>query len=136
MTKRAIFPAKYAEMLKDRAGEKYEPSNGTEGMIFEETFCHDCKRHDLPCREIWGNALFLTKDHANYPKELTYTAEGQPTCTAFEELPRFIVKGGILHDRLTLRYLEEVPAIESMGDAADFLNSIIDPPPHYREIDL
>lgn len=28
---RGIFPASFAEMLKARAGEKYQPSNGTEG---------------------------------------------------------------------------------------------------------
>jgi hypothetical protein len=67
----------------------YRPSNGTEGMIFEDNFCCRCRKRSKPCH-IRGNALAFEKDDKHYPKQLTYDDEGEPTCTAFDDksIPR------------------------------------------------
>ena len=85
MSERGIYMDDLAEMLKPRAGEKYRPSNGSEGDIFYKAHCAGCTHdtRDNPCR-IWTFALALDRNHADYPKELQYGADGQPTCTSFE----------------------------------------------------
>ena len=125
MPNRDIYPKDYADSLKGNEGKPYQPSNGTEGMIFEERYCQNCKRYEPPCMDIWGNALFLDIDHEKYPKELTYTADGQPTCTAFEQADRFYVRDNAIHDRETGRFMTGKPEIETVEDACDFLNSAI-----------
>lgn len=62
----------------------YRPSNGTEGMIFEDNFCNRCRKQRKPCH-IWGNALAFETGDKHYPKQLTYDDEGHPTCTAFDD---------------------------------------------------
>lgn len=68
--------------------EKYHPSNGTEGDIFMNKWCANCKNHSFdlddgfdPC-EILGRNLFLRFDDPDYPSEWIVCEEG-PTCTAF-----------------------------------------------------
>ena len=63
------------------ANTPYRPSNGTEGMMFEEEFCNYCRLED-GC-EIVGNAMFFEIGDIQYPKEWTHDAGGCPTCTAF-----------------------------------------------------
>ena len=46
----AIYPETLAEMTKARAGEKYRPSNGTEGDCFFAGWCCKCQR-DKAMRE-------------------------------------------------------------------------------------
>lgn len=64
----------------------YRPSNGTEGMIFEEQFCDRCVKNDPEkgC-EIQLNAFCYQIDDPQYPKE--WIEDGNlenPRCTAFE----------------------------------------------------
>jgi hypothetical protein len=66
----------------DHAGKPYRPSNGTEGMIFEEMFCDHCTRFSAEC-EIFLSALLYAIDDDQYPKEWIFDADGRPTCTAF-----------------------------------------------------
>lgn len=74
------------------AGQPYRPSNGTEGLMFEEQFCERCKHERIKpngefakqCR-IHTNAFFFDEDDKAYPKEWTHDAEGCPTCTKFAE---------------------------------------------------
>lgn len=67
--------------------ELYRPSNGTEGMGFEECFCMNCLHTDpnpegkKQC-EIWMRALMYDTGDPQYPLEWTYDALGHPTCTA------------------------------------------------------
>jgi hypothetical protein len=73
----------------DRAGEPYRPSNGTEGMIFEEKFCNRCIRQhaedeDGLCR-ILGDVMVFNLDDPEYPKEWVYDHSGNPTCDAFDD---------------------------------------------------
>lgn len=92
MTERGIYPEKLAASYKDRAGQKYRPSNGSEGEIFMQKHCDVCQK-DRAYREDPDNgeschivvyAFAVDTDDEKYPAEWTYTAEGQPTCTAFE----------------------------------------------------
>jgi hypothetical protein len=67
-------------------GEKYRPSNGTEGMGFEEKFCLQCIHCDpnpsgkKQCK-IWFMALNYETNEPEYPTEWTYDEKGKPTCT-------------------------------------------------------
>ncbi len=78
-----IFTDKLAESFKECAGEKYVPSNGTEGGLFMDAFCEKCTKVD--CCDIVVHTMFLSVEDEAYPKEWQYTKDGQPTCTEFEE---------------------------------------------------
>lgn len=65
------------------AGKPYTPSNGTEGMRFEEEFCHHCIREDA---DGAGCMIFAAAFFGDQPPEWTHDAEGCPTCTAFKPL--------------------------------------------------
>ena len=70
--------------------ERYSPANGSEGEWFHERFCYQCKHHSWPVGtgcEIQLRALVYRRNAPQYPDEWTFDAEGQPTCTAFEEVP-------------------------------------------------
>jgi hypothetical protein len=89
-----LYPDDLAERFKARAGEKYRPSNGTEGEIFIEAWCGRCK-HDAEfqanpdsadgCQIVAATFCFDVPD-PKYPPEWQYDADGQPKCTAFEHL--------------------------------------------------
>ena len=69
-------------------GDKYQPSNGSEGSAFESMFCNKCTKedelHQIFC-DVHTAALILMPDEPDYPKEWVYAEDGYPTCTAFEE---------------------------------------------------
>jgi hypothetical protein len=90
---RGIYPDDLADVMKDRVGKPYRPSNGTEGMFFDDAYCSHCKR-DAKWREdensadpcpLLSNAFAYDIDELGYPAEWQYGADGQPTCTAFED---------------------------------------------------
>lgn len=66
-----------------KVGKPYRPANGTEGEIFFECFCDRCTKQDS-C-QLPSNSMLFFKGEELYPKEFQYNADGQPTCTAFEE---------------------------------------------------
>jgi hypothetical protein len=79
--------------LKSVAGQPYRPSNGTEGEIFQESWCYRCKR-DQAFQEdpdnndgcpILGDTMMYDVKDPKYPKEWVRDAEGHPKCTAFED---------------------------------------------------
>jgi hypothetical protein len=91
-----IYSAAHADLLKDQAGQKYRPSNGSEGEMFMNTWCGQCERDHgmlkgLPLEECDDNQVcgiialthFLAVDDPRYPAEWQYGADGQPCCTAF-----------------------------------------------------
>lgn len=93
-----IYPDSWAELNKERSGQKYRPGTGTEGAIFIESWCGQCERDHgmmkgLPLEEcddnqicqIIGDSYLLAVDHPDYPKEWQYGPDGQPRCTAFVE---------------------------------------------------
>lgn len=83
-----------AERLEESAGEKYQPSSGTEGAIFQSAYCNQCVK-DRPARMgQWGdscpiiaNSMVYNTSDPEYPTEWIYGEDGQPTCTAFEKDP-------------------------------------------------
>lgn len=91
-----VFPLKRAEMAKERAGQPYQPSNGTEGMAFFEAWCFFCLRDksmregvpfdecddDEKC-ELIGNSMAFRPGEPGYPKEWVIGADGQPCCTGY-----------------------------------------------------
>ena len=74
-------------MYKD--GEKYRPSNGTEGMWFEESYCMHCLHCDpnpegkRQC-DILMRAFLYGIDEPQYPKEWQYK-NNRPICTAYQK---------------------------------------------------
>lgn len=91
-----IYPASFAAMNVSRAGEKYRPSNGTEGDLFMDAFCRRCQR-DGAMREgmdfdecddnercdLIGRTMLHPIEAPEYPSEWQYGKDGQPCCTAF-----------------------------------------------------
>lgn len=94
-----IYPDDFAAMLVHRAGEKYRPSNGTEGDFFFAGWCTKCARDkhlredtafedtfeggDDDLCEILGRTFVYNVEDSEYPKEWQYGKDGQPCCTAF-----------------------------------------------------
>lgn len=82
--------------IKACAGKPYRPSNGTEGMAFQNHFCERCK-HDQKYQETQDGAdgcPIIVKsmcheiEEPEYPAEWKHDDDGVPTCTAFEEVRR------------------------------------------------
>lgn len=73
----------------EKAGDLFQPSNGTEGMIFCEAFCDRCiHQHPDPdderqC-EILGCTMVYDPNDEEYPREWVFDEEGWPTCTAWQ----------------------------------------------------
>ncbi len=70
--------------------KKYRPSNGTEGMWFDDKFCANCIHQnpnpDLkPQCMIVCNAMCYYTNEPEYPKEWIYDANNEPTCTKFKK---------------------------------------------------
>lgn len=72
---------------------KYQPSNGTDGMVFCEKFCNQCAHEkfthtqnfdDKQC-ELFSNSLIYDVSDEEYPKEWIYDNAGLPTCTNFKK---------------------------------------------------
>ena len=72
---------------------KYQPSNGTEGMMFMENYCEQCLHekwihtqndNDLKC-EILSNTMIYTIKDKEYPSEWIYNENEKPTCTKFKK---------------------------------------------------
>lgn len=91
-----IYPIDFADMMKDRAGQKYQPSNGTEGECFFASWCCECARDkamsegadlddcdDNQRCDIIGKTMAYRVEEPEYPKEWQYGKDGQPCCTAF-----------------------------------------------------
>lgn len=86
----ALYPQGLAELCKADAGKQWEPSNGTEGYAFIESWCGQCQR-DKSMRE--GVDFDECDDNECCPiiaasfrgeaKEWQYDKNGQPCCTAF-----------------------------------------------------
>lgn len=73
---------------KCSAEKLYRPSNGTEGMIFEEHYCSQCihdnpdPNHPKKC-ELIVRAMCFYETEPEYPLEWTYDALGHPRCTNY-----------------------------------------------------
>ncbi len=86
-----MYPPDHAERLKHRAGQKWRPSNGTEGELFYENWCATCVRDAAHradptladgCDILAATMAWGIGDEA-YPEAWRYGSDGQPRCTAF-----------------------------------------------------
>jgi len=91
-----IYPESWAALNQMHAGQKYRPSNGTEGAIFMEAWCADCQRDksmregapledcdDNERCEIIADTFAYEVDDPRYPAAWVHGKDGQPLCTAF-----------------------------------------------------
>ena len=76
--------------MAENSGRLYQPSNGTEGMMFTETYCMNCL-HCNPdphgkkqCEILLATMLFSTND-PEYPKEWVYDENDDPCCTKWKK---------------------------------------------------
>lgn len=67
--------------------KKYRPSNGTEGMIFQDKFCDKCTKFRKGSCSIFNRSFFNDINDKAYPKEWVYDSNGNPTCTSFTNEP-------------------------------------------------
>ena len=70
----------------------YRPSNGTEGLVFQDHFCVRCIYDGDEGRvakycDILSRTMIYEIEDPEYPREWIYDKDGQPICTAFEESP-------------------------------------------------
>lgn len=88
----ALYPTDFAAICKEDAGTQWEPSNGTEGHAFIESWCGECERDKEmngtcfaagrePTDDDW--CPILAASFRGEAKEWQYDKEGQPCCTAF-----------------------------------------------------
>ena len=81
---RGLYTDEHAKLnMANSIGKPYRPSNWSEGEMFFEAYCEDCKRGGS-C-EIAGATMCFDIGEKGYPKEWIYGDDGQPTCLAFEE---------------------------------------------------
>jgi len=82
MMPHGIYPKDLADRLIAKAGQPFQPSNGTEGEIFIVSWCGECE-HDvnMDCPIIAASMAYQPGD-VGYPKEWIYGEDGQPKCTA------------------------------------------------------
>ena len=73
-------------------GEKYRPSNGSEGDSFIAEWCVNCARYETDEDDltaefdycgILGDTFIYADDDKKYPEEWTYDENGKPCCTAY-----------------------------------------------------
>lgn len=64
-------------------GEKYRPSNGTEGDGFICAWCLSCARDKNRDCPILAATMAFAVDDPEYPKEWSFDDYGLPQCTAF-----------------------------------------------------
>lgn len=82
---RGIYVPEHAAINIPRAGQKWRPSNGHEGELFDRHYCMGCsKDQDGTCRIFMLTLVHALKD-PEYPSEWQYGRDGQPTCTAFDD---------------------------------------------------
>lgn len=77
-------------MMNPQPGEKYLPSNGTEGECFFESWCRHCQRDRSmrdgePVEDCDDNELcdIIARSFRGDVDEWVYSQHGEPTCTAF-----------------------------------------------------
>ena len=83
--RRLFTDAHAARLALSAVGQRYRPSNGTEGEMFYDRWCAAC-RHDIndDC-PIFAATLIYDCDDPGYPDAWQYGADGQPLCTMFED---------------------------------------------------
>lgn len=74
-------PEDAAQFFSDQVGQKWRPSNGTEGEIFISSWCFECQRDSEQDCPIVAATFIYDVDDEKYPQQWQYGADGQPKCT-------------------------------------------------------
>jgi hypothetical protein len=72
--------------IKNEPWKTYEPSNGSEGSAFMSHFCENCIFDEESDCEIIAASMIFKSNEPEYPKEFVYNENGNPSCTAFQQL--------------------------------------------------
>lgn len=80
-----LYTADLAAAIKAGGDKHYRPSNGSEGDMFMERWCEYCEKDAKQGCPILAASFSYDADEPEYPEELTFDANGQPCCTAFEK---------------------------------------------------
>lgn len=120
-----IYPESWAAECVEYAGQKYRPSNGTEGASFIDAWCGNCERDHgmlkgLPLEEcddnhvcdIIARTFLLNLNDPDYPSEWQYGSDGQPRCHAFVEAGQPIP----VKDEHTLDLFASPADVRAMGE--------------------
>ncbi len=107
----------------NKPGDKYRPSSGTEGEVFEAKHCNKCRHYEYveefgfsDCmKSILGDATGFDIDYLEYPDAWTFTAEGAPTCTEFQSHPTMAEIAEQSHERRQDRIRAERIRLEEQG---------------------
>jgi len=67
-------------------GETYQPCNGSEGTAFIDHFCSKCGKDLQEDCDVLTATMILPSGDPNYPTEWVYNENGNPTCTAFDDV--------------------------------------------------
>lgn len=73
-------------MIGKKPDHCYRPSNGTEGVMFEENFCQQCIHEKFMHSQKHGDkqcAIFNEAYLEDWVREWVYDENGKPTCTSF-----------------------------------------------------
>ena len=108
--------------IKELAGKPYQPSNGTEGMMFEAEFCDICLvdekyRQTLDgtygCR-ILDFAMMREPTDKDYPNQWTHDKEGKPICTGFIPMNGHVPVPKALTGKIIFGDLKQIQAHRKM----------------------
>src|SRR5437868_6836691 len=86
-----VFPADLAVLHVADVGKQYQPSNGTEGEIFQHAWCEKCARELVlngtvmfdDCDPETQTCQILNASFRGEATEWVIGKDGQPLCTAF-----------------------------------------------------
>jgi hypothetical protein len=74
----------FREWRKSLAGQIFRPSNGTEGLLFEEQFCWKCSHDGFSKNEDEESCEILLRSLCNqHVPEWIWGVDGNPLCTHF-----------------------------------------------------
>ena len=73
--RRVYHPDDAAQFYARSAGKPYRPSNGTEGEIFEATWCDHCQR-DAAFRRFFDSNGAIGGDQPDYPRDAILVLDG------------------------------------------------------------
>ena len=79
-----LYMPEHAALMADQAGQKWRPSNGTEGDLFTSRWCDECVRNMPGLCSILAATMVYEEDSEHYPSEWQHGDDGQPKCAAFE----------------------------------------------------
>jgi hypothetical protein len=83
-----MFTDHLAGLILATGNTHYRPSNGSEGIDFQSLWCDQCTRDNVGQCKILTASIGHGINDPKYPVEWTYDADGQPYCTAFNQITR------------------------------------------------